>query len=603
MVALEGIEPVVFAAALALAAGLAVLARALSETKADAPSVVRGLALATDTISAPFFLCAAGAVFAWGPDGLAFVVGLGAGYLLLQLLVAPLLPAAGAGSVPEFIALRYGGGAPRALAVAAVAASMAVLLVAQLMAAGLVTARLLGLEADVAVAVAAVALLVCFAVRGAAGAPWVSGLLFPVMLLALLAPIALLSWQWFGQPVPQIAYANALVQIRGLEEMLLENELADPAVMTPMLRPFLTLDPLNFLGLVLGLAVGMASLPNVLSRHAMTAGARKVRWAAVWALVFAALLLSAVPAIAAYAKLALLTLIADRTELTDLPAWVFTYGRLGLVEICGHAATGAAAVAKACAAAPDASSVLHLQDVTLDPDMIVLAAPEIAGLGPTSFGLLAAAGLAAALVAADGPLAAVVAMLGWKRNAASAPGPAAKDVPPFAPYVMAAVVVAIAGLAATTRPAGILTVATWALTLAAAGLFPVIVAGLWWRRPGAAAAVAAMTVGLGACLFYLVGTRYFAVTFFETWPSLSNAGPTAREIFVELKHVWMAAAPGAAKDAAYAALDAHAQTMANWWGIGSLAAALIALPAGAATLVVVALIAPARRRADDHPQV
>ncbi len=42
-------------------------------------------------------------------------------------------------------------------------------------------------------------------------------------------------------PVPQIAYANALWQVQGLEETLLEQDLADPAFMKPMLGPFLSL--------------------------------------------------------------------------------------------------------------------------------------------------------------------------------------------------------------------------------------------------------------------------------------------------------------------------------------------------------------------------
>ena len=49
--------------------------------------------------------------------------------------------------------------------------------------------------------------------------------------------------------------------------------------------------------------------------------------------------------------------------------------------------------------------------------MITLAAPEITGLGETWLGVLAAAALAAALVTADGPLAAIVDALGGGRDA------------------------------------------------------------------------------------------------------------------------------------------------------------------------------------------
>jgi len=572
----------------AAAVVVAVLARRLGPGPWQVPAVFRGLALATDTISAPFFLGLTGAVFTWGHDGLAFALGLGAGYLLLQLVIAPVLPRMGAGSLPEFFALRYGGRAPRWLAMLIVALSMATLLVAQLMAAGLVAARLLELQFGGAIAIAGVALFATFALRGLAKTVSVRAILFPMMLVAFLAPVIQLSAEWYGLPVPQLAYANALWQIQGLEETLLEQDLADPAVLKPMLTAFLSLNPLNVFGLVLGLAVGMASLPHVLSRHVMIPSVRAARWSAVWALAFAALFLSAAPALAAYAKLALLKLIAGHTALADLPAWIFTYGSLGLLEICGRAATDVAAVVHACAAVPGAGSILRLQDMTLQPDMIALAAPEITGLGQTMFGFLAAAGLAAALVTADGPLFAIVGALCPRPD----PQKTAARWARFAPYGIGGAAVLIAGLVAATRPAAMLTVATWAFTLAACGLFPALLAGLWWRRANAPGAAAAMIAGLAVSLFYLLGTRYFAVAFFETWQALSSAGQTARETFAELKQTWMAAVPGPGKNAAWMALDAHAQTIANWWGIKNLATALLALPAGVVTVMAVSLLTP-----------
>ncbi len=107
-----------------------------------------------------------------------------------------------------------------------------------------------------------------------------------------------------------------------------------------------------------------------------------------------------------------------------------------------------------------------------------------------------------------------------------------------------------------------------------------------------------MLAGLAVCLLYLVGTRYFAVGFFETWQSLSSAGHDgARRHSASCKQAWTSAAPGAAKDAAWAALDAHAQTIANWWGVRALAAALLALPVGivAVSRRIAADAGPARR--------
>ncbi len=565
------------------------MALALDSTTVEkSPGLVRGLALAADAVSAPFLLGLCGAVFAWGYDGLAFGLGLGAGFLLLQLLVAPLLPQMGVGSLPEFFAKRYGGTAPRVIAAAVVALSMAMLLVALLMSAGLVTARLLGIEVTTAIAVAGAALFLFFLLRGLFAPAWVRGMLFLLMLLALLAPAVQLSAEWYGLPVPQIAYAISLWQVQGLEETLLEQELADPAVMKPMLTPFVSLDPLNFLGIVLGLALGLASLPNILSRHVMAPGVRAARWSAVWAALFALLFLTLAPALAAYAKLAVLKLVAGQTDLAHLPEWIFAYGRLGLVEVCGAAATDAAAVTEACAALPDASTVLRLQDLTFSPDMVTLAVPEITGLRHVMFGLIAAAALAAALVTADAPLIAILGAFGCERRA----GFGRSLLPSGA---VAAATLVVTGLLAAAHPAPILDVATWAFTVAAAGLSPALVVGLWWRRASGPAAVTAMILGLAVCLHYIVATRYLSVGFFETWQSLSSAGPMAREVFGELKNAWVTAPRGPARDAAWAALDLHAQGMANWWGVNNLAAILLALPVGLAAMILISLAVPQRR--------
>lgn len=585
------------------AMGIAVAAAIAMGSGARRPSlaapVFGGLAIASATVSAAFFLALAGAIFAWGHDGLAFPLGLGAGCLLLQLTIAPRLAQSGARSLLEFFAVRYPGRAARMASAAVAIISMLTLLVAELMAAGLIGVRLLGIDYAAATIVAAGAVLACFVVRAAGGGSLLNGLLFPVLLVALLVPLVQLSATWYDLPLPQLAYANALWQVQGLEETLLEQELADPAYMKPMLTAFVSLTPTNFLGIVLGLAVGVAALPSLLGEQLLAARpAREARWSALWGLIFVVLLLTLVPAVAAYAKLSVATLIADRTPTADLPAWIFTYGKLGFVHICGRAATDAAAVAQACAALPDVSTALRLHDLALDPDIVTLALPEITGLDPALLGLIAAAGLATALATAHGPLGVIVGALIGDRSAAAGSAPRTQR---FTSYGIAAAMLAAAAFGALARPAGIIEVATWAFTLAAAGLFPALFAALWWHRASAEGAAAAMLAGLVVTLIYLLGTHYFAVPFFEATSGLSSAGPSGQEYFAELKKAWLAAEPGAAKEAAWAALDAHARSSADWWGISSLAAALLALPAGIAALVVVSLVTPPPRGTETAP--
>ena len=104
-----------------------------------------------------------------------------------------------------------------------------------------------------------------------------------------------------------------------------------------------------------------------------------------------------------------------------------------------------------------------------------------------------------------------------------------------------------------------------------------------------------MLAGLAVALVYLVGARYFAVPFYEWTAALSNAGAEGLTSFADLKDAWIAATPGADREAAWTVLQAQARDNANWWGVDGLAVALLALPVGFVALVLMSLITPAPR--------
>jgi cation/acetate symporter len=304
------------------------------------------------------------------------------------------------------------------------------------------------------------------------------------------------------------------------------------------------------------------------------------------------------PAVATFARQSIATLIADRTPIAELPQWIFSYGKLGLVQICGQAARSAVEVAQACAALPDASPVLHLQDLVIDPDVVTLALPEILGLHIALMGLIAVAALAIVLATAHAPLSAIVRALDLEIEGDTA---GAARGARLASYVVAAAAIAASSVIAVQRPAGIVELATASTVLAAAGLFPAVVAALWWRRANSWGAVAGMLAGLGVMFLYFAGRHYFPVRFFELTAPLSSGGESGLQYFNELKDTWLSAEPGAAMDAAWAALSAHARTVADWWGISGPTTVLLALPVGFVALFIVSLLTPASRRTETAP--
>ena len=119
----------------------------------------------------------------------------------------------------------------------------------------------------------------------------------------------------------------------------------------------------NFLALVFVLMVGTAALPHILMRYYTTPNVVEARKSVLWSLLFIFLLYVTAPAYAVFAKWEVYTkLIGSR--IADLPQWVASWGKVGMVKIEDINGDG----------------FLQLAELTLNTDIIVLATPEIAGL-------------------------------------------------------------------------------------------------------------------------------------------------------------------------------------------------------------------------------
>ncbi|HEV7371854.1 sodium:solute symporter family transporter, partial [Arenibaculum sp.] len=152
-------------------------------------------------------------------------------------------------------------------------------------------------------------------------------------------------------------------------------------------------------------------------------------------------------------------------------------------------------------------------------DVIVIATPEIAGLPYVIAGLVAAGGLAAALSTADGLLLAIANALSHDIYYRIIDPRASTQRRLIVARILLVGVAILAAMVATTRPAGILAMVAWAFSLAAAGLFPVLVMGVWWSRTTSAGAICGMIAGFGITLFYLLMTVYGGM---ELWFGVRN---------------------------------------------------------------------------------
>lgn len=453
------------------------------------PAFYNGMATGSDWMSAASFIGMAGTLYLLGYDGLAFVLGWTGGYVLVAILLAPYLRKFGAYTVPDFLGARYGGNLARFCGVVVLMSASFTYVVAQIFGTGIIASRFLGISFEVAVFVGLAGILVCSMLGGMRAVTWTQVAQYIILIIAYLIPVVLLSAKVTGVPVPQLMYGQALDQI----EMLRTTKEA-LAGAPSHITPFTTYDPLNYFGLIFCLMVGTASLPHILMRYFTTPSVRDARQSVAWSLFFIFLLYFTAPAYAAFAKLEVFTNVIG-APIASLPDWVRIWSDIGLVRV--NDANG--------------DGILQFREFTINADAIVLATPEIAGLPYVIAGLVAAGGLAAALSTADGLLLAIANALSHDIYYRMIdPQANAKRRLVVARILLIGVAV-IAAYVASTRPAGILAMVAWAFSIAASGLFPALVMGVWWKRTTTAGAIAGMIAGYGVCLFYLIGTQYMGM--------------------------------------------------------------------------------------------
>jgi cation/acetate symporter len=549
------------------------------------PAFYNGMATGADWMSAASFVGMAGTLFLLGYDGLAWVLGWTGGFVLVSILIGPYLRKFGAYTVPDFMAFRFGGNFARGIAVVVLVCCSFTYVTAQIYGTGLIASRFLGMQFEIAVFAGLVGILLCAMLGGMRAVTWTQIAQYIVLIVAYLTPIVILSTKHYGIPIPELTYGSAIAEITAREQQMLATGLSTAAALKPHIQPFINYSPLNFFGIIFCMMVGTASLPHILMRYFTTPSVREARQSVGWSLFFIFLLYFSAPAYAAFSKLEVYTNIIGR-DLTQVRPWLFQWGELGLIQICGKNAASIDAIVAACKAIAGHPGVVRLQDFVINTDVIVLSTPEIAGLPYVISGLVAAGGLAAALSTADGLLLAIANALShdiyYKMLDPNAPTIRRLTV---ARVLLFFVAVAAAATAAT-KPSDILAMVGWAFSLAMAGNFPALIMGVWWKRTTATGAVCGMIAGFGLCLFYLVVTRYFPGAGVKYFAMTALTNPVSGAPLVDI-------AKAMALPNAMESFPTLAHPLANkvgWFGLNNINCGLLGMPLGFLVIYVVSLM-------------
>jgi cation/acetate symporter len=288
----------------------------------------------------------------------------------------------------------------------------------------------------------------------------------------------------------------------------------------------------NFLSLLLCLSLGTASLPHILTRYNTTTSVASARRSVGWTLFFVALFYLTVPVLAVLIKFEILSHLVGQS-IDDLPHWVMQWRHIEptMINITNINGDG----------------IVRWSDIQMKPDMVVLAAPEIAGLPYVMSGLIASGALAAALSTADGLLLTISNVLSHDVYYHMVDPNASSQRRVTMSKILLLGVALFASWVASLNAGNILFLVGAAFSLAASSLFPVLVLGVFWKRTTRLGAVAGMVAGLAVCVYYIVSTYPFftQLTGFEG---------------------------------------------ARWWGIEPISSGVFGVPAGFLVAIVVSLV-------------
>ncbi len=504
------------------------------------PPVGNGMAGAAAFMSGAVFLGLAGAFFADARVAVALTIGWSFGFLMLAVLFAPYFRKSGAFGVADFLAIRYGSGWVRLIAAAIVAVSLIAALAAALAIAAEIGTTVFSVSPAGAVTTAALVVLACTLFGGMRAVTMAGIVQYIVAALALLVPAAIVSANVYSLPVPQLTFGNAAAQATALGTT--GGHLAHS--LGSRFLPFAPAGGFGFFAAIVSLATGVAALPHLLIRSATVRDVEAARSSAGWSLVFVLVIALTAPAYAAFADLAILRQLVG-SAVSALPDWIFAFGRLGLVQICGADAVSPAAASAACGG----PGPIFAPQLAVGGDAIVLAWPDIVGLPFISRVLIAVGALAATLAAAGAIAFAVGSSLGHDVYARLLAPKASGGRQLAVTRLLLIAVVALGAWLATSRADDVFALALTAISLSAGGLFPALFAAIWWRRSNAPGVIAGMASGFAATAVVVAACRY---------PGLLPA-------FVP----------------------------ANAWGLSELSAAIVGLPVGFLVIAAVSVVTAA----------
>lgn len=250
--------------------------------KGNNKTISNGLSIAVDFISAATFISFAG-IFLYSYSLTNYIiVGIISGFFILIFIIAPKIREKNEVSIPSFFDIKYSSLEIKKLSAFIILAISFLYLCAQIKATGIIFSRIFQIEFTLALLFASILTFFYATIFGKKEFSYSYILQYIIILFSFATPIIFLTISLTNSFIPQLAIFSS---IQNTENLIVEIQnsfnisLKESSFLT---TTFLTIS----------LALGVATLPHILTKFFHTSSVENSKKSAIWATVFIALIYS-----------------------------------------------------------------------------------------------------------------------------------------------------------------------------------------------------------------------------------------------------------------------------------------------------------------------